>query len=83
MILTNEDKELLLSWGHTEKDFGQIEEAMSKTIYEDENGKRISRKQVLDNMSRAEWLSGISRSAFHFTAMRSGVLFDSSRLFNK
>lgn len=80
MKLTSEDKELLLSWGHTEKDFGQIEETMSKTIYE-ENGKRISRKQVCDKMSRAEWLSGISRSAFHFTAMRSGVLFDSSSLF--
>lgn len=82
MKLTSEDKELLLSLGHTEKDFGQIEEAMSKTIYE-EKGKRISRKQVLEKMSRTEWLSGISRSAFHYTAMRSGVLFDSSRLFNK
>lgn len=80
MILTSNDKELLLSWGHTEKDFGQIEEAMSKTIYE-EDGKRVSRKRVLEVMSRTEWLSGISRSAFHFTAMRSGVLFDSSRLF--
>lgn len=80
MKLTSNDKELLLSWGHTEKDFGQIEEAMSKTIYE-EDGKRVSRKRVLEVMSRTEWLSGISRSAFHFTAMRSGVLFDSSRLF--
>lgn len=80
MKLTNSDKTLLKSWGYEEKDFAQIEEATQKTDYI-LNNKKISQKEALGKLGRKEYLSGISRSAFHFTAMRNGILFDSSKLF--
>ena len=97
MKLTNDDKKYLSKVGYEKSDFKQIEEAMNKTTYEiflPDNqiiiGKpikeRISRKKVLELMDRTEWLSGISRSAFHLTASRMTkdnreILFDSKQIF--
>lgn len=85
--LTVADKEQLRSWGHPGSDFQQIEQAMqkSKTTYK-MDGKRITRDEAQNLLGRKEWLSGISRSAFHLTAARQTpdgrtVLFDSSALF--
>lgn len=90
MRLTSEDKTLLRQWGYDDKDFPQIELAMQAhcTKYKLRN-KVISHEQALDLLGRRKYLSGIARSAFHFTAARtigeseeSGVIqFDSSRLF--
>lgn len=85
--LTVADKELLHSWGHTERDFQQIELAMqkSKTTY-NMDGRRITRDEAQALLGRREWLSGISRSAFHYTAARQTydgrtILFNSYALF--
>lgn len=84
MKLTNKDRKLLIKWGHDEKDFNQIEEATRKTVYE-MNGKRIPRKKALEVLGKEEYLSGISRSAFHQSAVRNNndkiIYFDSSKLF--
>ena len=87
MKLTKEDKALLLSWGHSEDDFSQIEKATKKmmTTYELEC-KEISREDVIEILGRTEYLSGIARSAFHGSASREtndnkNVYFDSSNLF--
>ena len=87
MKLTNEDKGLLLDWGHTEKDFAQIEEAFqkSKTTYQ-MDGARITREKALELLGRRQYLAGIARSAFHFTATQETeagkiLYFDSSKLF--
>lgn len=85
MKLTRKDKELLTKWGHREADFNQIERATTKTIYET-NEKKISINEALEILSREEYLSGISRSAFHRSACRENekgqmVYFDSSKLF--
>lgn len=85
MKLTAEDKAMLLDMGHPEGDFGQIEEATGKTTYK-WHGKRICREEALNLLGRRMYLSGIARSAFHFTAVRftpqnEPVYFDSSRLF--
>lgn len=82
MKLTKKDKEYLLSVGVAEDDFPQMEEAMSCTKYE-LNGKKIQRKTAIEYLGRETYLSGISRSAFHYTAYRDGVLFDSSDLFKE
>lgn len=85
MKLTKEDKELLIKWGYNSKDFKQIEEATNKTEYElDDN--RISLTEALEILGRETYLSGISRSAFHWSACRENekgqrVYFDSSKLF--
>lgn len=87
MKLTDEDKTLLIKWGHSERDIAQIEEATAVTAYRINYGKRISRDKAIELLGRERYLSGISRSAFHFSASRdigdSGdvVHFDSSRLF--
>ena len=90
MKLTSEDKDLLRQWGFDDKDFPQIELATQTryTKYQIGN-KSISRGRALDLLGRRKYLSGIARSAFHYTAARtvgeneeSGVVFfDSSRLF--
>lgn len=92
MKLTNQDKEYLKKIGYTNKDFSQIEQATGKTIYTlcDENsGKetRINTADAIETLGRENYLSGISRSAFHWSAVRETkikgivVYFDSSKLF--
>lgn len=90
MKLTNEDKDLLLHWGYSEKDFTQIEEAFQKSKTKYTLGSfSISREEALRVLGRRQYLSGIARSAFHWTAVRcvpmsisnEVVFFDSSMLF--
>ena len=90
MKLTVSDKKLLTNWGHPERDFAQIEEAMQKSKTKYKLGSRhVSREKAIQLLGREIYLSGISRSAFHFTAARevpnstSGevVYFDSAALF--
>jgi hypothetical protein len=85
MKLTSEDKKILKENGYLDKDMHQIEEATARTVYE-MNDKEISQKKALEVLGREEYLSGISRSAFHWSAVRSNsngetVYFDSSKLF--
>lgn len=89
MKLTAEDKQRLIEWGYTESDLPQIEEAMrkSRTTYK-MKGRIIQREEAVATLGRLEYLSGIARSAFHFSAARTSldgrvVIFDSSRLFGK
>lgn len=87
MKLSSNDKEILKRFGHAEEDFAQIEYALQKSITKYKLGsKPISRDKALDMLGRKVFLSGISRSAFHYTASRETptgeeVFFDSSRLF--
>ena len=93
MKLEKGDKDLLRSWGYSENDFPQIEEAMkkAKTTYElqgkgHDPADRITREEAVRLLGRREYLSGISRSAFHYSAARNTpdgktVFFDSSKLF--
>lgn len=87
MKLTSEDKAYLKELGHPETDFAQIEEAIGKTVYTLNFKKQIALEKVLELLGRQTFLSGISRSAFHFSAVRQigdsdvTVDFDSSKLF--
>lgn len=85
MILTNEDKQYLMDCGYEKEDFNQIARAISKTSYEYQ-GEEISAQKVIEVVGRENFLSGIARSAFHFTASREDkdgnyVHFDSTSLF--
>ena len=80
MKLTETDKKQLKENGYVESDFPQIERAMqkSKTKYSTVNiqtGKKetISRERAIEILGRETWLSGISRSAFHWTATRDNM----------
>ena len=88
MKITKEEKMYLERCGYGRKDFAQIQEATrrDKTTYE-MDGAPITRDEAVTRLGRLDYLSGIARSAFHFTAMRitedgKVILFDSSRLFD-
>lgn len=85
--LTGQDKEQLKNWGFTNQDIKQISVAIGRTVYTFK-GERVTADKAADVLGRIAFLSGIGRSAFHFTAARKAkdnsgdvVYFDSSRLF--
>ncbi len=87
MKLTTDDKKVLKKWGFKDEDFLQIERATRKTTYT-MNGSRIPLKTVLEIMDRETYLSGISRSAFHWSSSREArdgqtVDFNSRKLFEE
>lgn len=87
MKLTKDDKEYLREIGHEECDFSQIERASGKTVYMYQS-KRIGQKKAIEFLGRRKYLSGIARSAFHWSACRETadgncVYFDSSRFFRE
>lgn len=88
MKLFNNDVIYLRGLGYTDtRLLKQIEKAAGQTVYTLE-GRRISGKQAAEILGRKAFLSGISRSAFHWHAVREAengrmVFFDSSRLFKE
>ena len=89
MKLTNSDTEILKEYGYEDEDFAQIQRALDKrntkyTTYTD-NEKPITREEVIKLLGKENFLSGLARSCFHYTAVRvvNGnvhVYFDSSNL---
>ena len=86
-FLTKNDIGRLKKWGYLDRDMPQIERAASVKITTYELGsERISRAKALEILGRETWLSGLARSAFHWSAARNAadgktVFFDSTRLF--
>lgn len=84
-LLTDEDKKILLDWGNTEEDLDQIElEAnvcVFTQLYKSKPERPITRDEAIKLLGRREFLSGIDRTAFHWTAERQNgnkrVSFDS------
>ena len=86
MKLNKKEKEILLSFGHLPEDFSQIEEAISKTTYVLNGIEKITIKKAKELLGTEKFLSGISRSAFHYTSERitdngESISFDSSKIF--
>lgn len=84
--LTTEEKEHLLADGHSEDDLVQIQKAANayKTTYEID-GRRINRDEAIALLGRENFISGLARSAFHWTAARDTlngetITFDSGKL---
>ena len=73
MELTKKDKEQLLKWGYLEEDFAQIQRAIDNGKIESfsrtDHWKPISVETALKMIGRTEFLSGISRAAFHTSAV--------------
>lgn len=93
MKLTDTDKQYLIGIGYSEKDFKQIEKAGRMTVYKescgDAAGRKITIARAIGLLGREQFLSGLGRSAFHWSAVRQAedgkisVSFDSSRLFRE
>lgn len=103
--LSDSDIEYLKKIGHTEEDIPQIEEALNNTIYtlgnagkssdgnieipDEQNDVEITAQEARDILGDEKFLSGLSRSAFHYTSGRWSdddtkyVSFDSSKIFEE
>ena len=97
--LTQEEKDIIIGFGYADEDIKQIERAMqkSKTQYRliplktnsNESPKNISKEEAVNILGKRDYLSGIARSAFHWTAHRENqtktyaVQFNSSALFKQ
>lgn len=89
--LTKQDIEMLRKWGYLDEDLLQISKAITNTDYfYSNNGKeeKITHKQARELLGDEKFLSGISRSAFHYSSSREidgngYVFFDSSKMFKK
>lgn len=72
----------------TKEDKEQIKRALKCTKYRlcgDYTTTKISRKEAIEILGKELFVSGLERSAFHWTALRTNgdksILFDSSDLF--
>ena len=68
--LTEKDRDNLLNWGYAPSDLAQIEECANKSVYVLDMKESIPLEKVLELLDRDTFLSGISRSAFHWTSTR-------------
>lgn len=90
-ILTENDKKYLRECGYLDEDFPQIRVAFGKTDYsiryiDTNERKKISGSKAIELLGREMFLSGLGRSAFHWSAVRETpygdlVQFSSNRLF--
>lgn len=73
-VLTDPDKEMLAHDGYAATDFAQIEECANKSVYILDEGSPEARpiriEEALLLLGRKLFLSGICRSAFHWTSSR-------------
>lgn len=93
MILEEKDINTLKEWGYSDRDIKQIQEAVEITEYTKhelkppyKDVKSLTALEAYELLGNEMFLSGISRSAFHWSASREyckkyGVSFDSSKLF--
>lgn len=102
MVLQKQDIDILKRWGYLDSDIPQIQEAIKVSTYElykrlnpnafDEDRsklvKKLTAKEAYRRLGGETFLSGIGRSAFHWSSARDCVnenyfvLFDSEALFN-
>lgn len=85
--LTTIDKDILIKWGYPEAELQQIEYAANEgeiTVFNKRAGwwRPITPETAIRILGRREFLSGLSRAAFHRTAERQNnkrrVSFDTS-----
>lgn len=91
--LTKEHKEIISIFGYPERDFAQIEKALKYTDFElydqiKTEDEKITIEQAIEILGEELFLSGICRSAFHWSATRENekgqkVYFNSSRLYKQ
>lgn len=86
--LKEQEVALLKQFGYTGEDIEQIEEAVLAGEFITSKGKKVDWLTAKRIVGRKEFLSGIGRASFHWTAMRycqnnprRSILFDFSNFF--
>ena len=69
MKMSKRQIEILKGFGEDDESIEQVERAATVTIYK-YKGRRISRKKAIELLGEEEFLSGLDRSAFHWTCIR-------------
>ena len=70
-VLTTEDKAIIRSFGcYSEDSFNQIEEAINRSTFTLDGKEIINAYDAICILGKEEFLSGIARSAFHWTSSR-------------
>lgn len=86
-VLTRKDMAILREFGHNRSEYKQITECANMCVYRDGDGHTISYKDAIDILGRENFLSGISRAAFHWTCSRETngvwISFDCSDFFKQ
>lgn len=87
MKLTQADIEQLREWGETDDAIKQIGEVADKYVKYKIGNKYASAAAVINLIGRHNWLAGINRCAFHYSAAQTApngleVSFDASRYWN-
>lgn len=62
--------EQLKEWGYTLKDIEQIDKIMNHTVFKTSRGKQISMTTAKRMLGINDFLSGMCRAAFHWSAVR-------------
>ena len=86
MKFTKNHENFLKEIGYKKEDLPQIKRAKRVLKLTDGHGKKITNEKAVEILGENDFLSGLARSAFHWTAYRENengesVLFDASKLF--
>ena len=88
--LNTQHQAIILNFGYPKKDLKQIEKALKYTYFEllikDKEGEKITIDKAIEILGEEIFLSGMGRSAFHWSAVREDnkgnkIYFNSSKLF--
>ena len=72
--LSDKDKKTLLKWGHPEKELKQIEDATNAGTFQTKKGACIGWLTAKRLVGTENFLSGIARASFHWTATRDSAV---------
>ncbi len=70
IVLTDEDKKKISEDGYTDEDIKDICDYIHTVTFRDEDDNLIPLREVLENMDRDVFISGIERCMFHRSAVR-------------
>jgi hypothetical protein len=88
--LNQQHQEIILNFGYPKEDLKQIEAALKCTDFEilteGKEDEKTTIEKAVEILGEEKFLSGMCRSAFHYSAIREGkngikIYFNSSRLF--
>lgn len=84
--LCKDARERFKRLGHIDKDMRQLCDAVATTKYYLNDSIQLTADEAYDMLGESDFMSGLSRSAFHFSSVREcnegAIFFDSSALFD-
>lgn len=76
LTLTKEERDMLMSSGHSKNDINEIVASLKKTTYFLKCGaveKPLTPTEAIDILGRTEWAKGVARATFYSETTRWGL----------